>query len=198
MNPRDLLRRRRITSWAGLFTLLLLALSVAMDRFSHPSNDWNRFDHHAFHVTRVVDGDTIHIRSTGDSADTIVRLLGIDAPELHDSATGQPAHWAERANTYLKTRIEGKEVSLRVERLETRDRYGRLLAYVYVNDSDCINIDLVRDGQAYADRRFMHSFRLQYEQAEGEARRAQRGLWNGLTEDEMPAWRRVWLHQLPK
>jgi len=115
---------------------------------------------------------------------------------LHDPATDRPAHWAERSRTYLQARIEGKSVTLRLEPIETRDRDDRLLAYVYLTDGDCINLDLIRDGQAYADRRFKHSYRPQYEQAENEARKKDRGLWKGLTEAQMPAWRRVWLHEL--
>lgn len=68
-----------------------------------------------------------------------------------------------------------------------------MLAYVYVGDSDNLNLDLVRDGEAYADRRFRHSMRPQFERAEAEARKANRGLWKEVTEAQMPPWRRDWL-----
>ena len=143
---------------------IALAALVGWDHLrpaSRISDDWTKFDHQTFLVSRVVDGDTIHVHRPNDSSDTIIRLIGIDTPELHDPTTGQPAHWAERAAAYTKARCEGKSVTLRLEPIDTRDRYDRLLAYVYLTDIDCLNIDLVRDGQAYADRRFSHSFRPQ-------------------------------------
>ena len=58
---------------------------------------------------------------------------------------------------------------------------------------DLINIDIVRDGMAYADRRVMAMLTPHLELSESEARHKQRGLWKGLTDAEMPAWRRAWL-----
>jgi micrococcal nuclease len=179
---------------------LLIVILGSLSCFDHlrpesrPKDDWTTFDHQSFPVTHVVDGDTIHIRDS-DSHETIIRLLGIDAPEMHDPTTGKPAHWAENATRYLRARTEGKTVSLKLEPIETRDKYDRLLAYIYLGDSDCINMDLVRDGEAYADRRFKHSYRPQFEQAENEARTKKRGLWKDVTIDLMPPWRRVWLHE---
>jgi endonuclease YncB( thermonuclease family) len=70
-----------------------------------------------------------------------------------------------------------------------------LLAYVYLSDLDCLNLDMVRDGRAYADRRYRHTFRPQFELAEAEARKKQRGLWKDLTEEQIPPWRREWLQR---
>jgi micrococcal nuclease len=187
-------RRKLLTRLAYFLAFVLLGASVLDHRHATTTDDWTRFDHQTFVVSRVVDGDTIHIRPATGGNETIVRLLGIDAPEMHDPTTNQPAHWAQRSTQYVRARADAKSVSIRVEPIQTRDRYGRLLAYVYLSDNDCLNLDLVHDGQAYADRRFRHSYRPQYEQAESEARRKQRGLWKDLTEDQMPPWRRVWLH----
>ena len=195
LDPR--LRRRRAYRRFTLSGLLLLATSAALDRagcFRYQGDDWRTFDHHAFLVTHVADGDTIVVRPTGGGAETRVRLLGIDAPELHSSDNGgRPDHWASEARRYTASRVEQKPVTLRLEQTETRDRYRRLLAYVYVDDSDNLNLDLVRDGQAYADRRFRHSMRSQFERAENEARKTRRGLWKDVSESQMPPWRRDWL-----
>jgi len=180
-----------------VLTLASLSCWDHLRASGRPKDDWTRFDHRTFTVSRVVDGDTIHIH-TDEPNDTIIRLLGIDAPEMHDPTTDRPAHWAERSTNYLRARINGKSVSLRLEPIETRDRYDRLLAYIYVGDADNINMDLVRDGQAYSDRRFKHSFRPQFEQAENEARTKKRGLWQDVTVDMMPPWRRVWLHEISR
>jgi micrococcal nuclease len=188
------LRRRKLLVLCGyLLTIVLLTSVACQHAVSSRRDDWSVFDQKSAHVTKVIDGDTIDIR-TNDGTVTRVRLLGIDAPEMDDATTNRPAHWAERATNYMKARASDKQITLRLEPIQTRDRYGRLLAYVYLSDTDCLNIDLVRDGQAYADRRFRHSYRPQYEQAENEARKKQRGLWKDVTEEAMPAWRRAWLH----
>jgi micrococcal nuclease len=187
------LRRRKLVGISGYLILLLLLASALHQQFAKKSGDWARFDHQTVAITHVVDGDTIQIRAA-DGLETTVRLVGVDAPEMDDPATGRPSHWAERAKAYMTARASGRNVTLRLEPVQTRDRYKRLLAYVYLSDGDCLNLDLVRDGQAYADRRFKHSYLPQYTQAENEARRKQRGLWKDVTEDQMPPWRRAWLH----
>lgn len=119
---------------------------------------------------------------------TKVRLIGIDAPEAG-------SHFAEQAAAYLVVRTTQKPLILRLEPTETRDRFGRLLAYVYSSDASCVNQEIVRDGFAYADRRHRHSLRAQFEMAENEARKKSRGLWKDLAQSDMPEWRREWLRE---
>ncbi len=77
-------------------------------------------------VTRVVDGDTIHVDVAG--ADTTVRLIGIDTPE-----TGEP--FAAEATAELTGLVGGKTVRLEYGVTHT-DQYGRTLAYVWFTDGD--------------------------------------------------------------
>ena len=97
-------------------------------------------------VVNVVDGDTITV-SIGDRLYT-VRYIGIDTPEtVHPS---KPVQWmgaeASAANAAL---VEGQTVYLEKDVSET-DRYGRLLAYVYLADGRMVNEELVRLGYAYS------------------------------------------------
>jgi len=118
-------------------------------------------------VTRVIDGDTITI-DTGHR----VRYIGIDTPEVYPV---QEAHGMEawQANRNL---VEGKEVRLERDATET-DKYGRLLRYVYVDDT-LVNAELVRLGMAEA-RAYPPDTKYQdmLEQMEREARQAGRGIW---------------------
>lgn len=98
-------------------------------------------------VVHVDDGDSIVVR-TRQGGTSRVRLLGIDAPEIaHGDAPGQEP-WGTRAHRHLQQRLQGQRVRLETQARE-RDRYGRLLAYVYVDDR-CINEEMVVRGLAVA------------------------------------------------
>ena len=61
---------------------------------------------------------------------------------------------------------------------DLRDRYGRLLAYIYTADGDCFNAALIREGYGYAYTRYPFQFMEEFRALEQEARNARRGLWN--------------------
>ena len=188
------LKRRRWTRRGVFAGLVLLALSTFVGRFGafgYRGDDWGKFDGKTVVVTHVMDGDTVRIRVPPDAPEDTVRLLGIDAPE-----TGQsPAHWGREATAQLRATLEGKSVTVRLDTTQTRDKYRRLLAYLYLNDSDNVNLALVRDGHAYAHRVYPHGQRRQFEQAEDEARGKGRGLWAEVVEPHMPDWRQRWLDE---
>jgi len=96
-------------------------------------------------VTRVVDGDTIHVAVGG--ADETVRYIGIDTPE--SVKPGTPVQcFAEAASAANRRLVDGRRVVLTFD-AERRDRYGRLLAYVRrADDGAFVNEQLVRDGYA--------------------------------------------------
>lgn len=187
-----LLRRRNNWRMGGFGALVLILISIFLDRggaFGYKGDDWSTFDGKRVVVANVVDGDTLHI-TIGDGETTRVRLIGVDAPEMDP-----PAYWGDRATAYTRGRLAGKQVTVKLDGTQSRDRYGRLLAYLFVTDNDNFNFDLVNDGQAYADRRHGHSMRSQFETAEAEARRKERGLWKDVRDDQQPDWRRGWIEE---
>lgn len=94
-----------------------------------------------FLVERVIDGDTILIAG-GER----VRYIGMNCPELR-GWNGEPEPYAELAAKRNRQLVEGKQVRLEKDKSE-RDRYGRLLRYVYLGDR-LINAQLVREGLAH-------------------------------------------------
>ncbi len=108
----------------SLFLFALLLLLMLLRSAPLPSE---------LYVEKVIDGDTF--RGGGYT----VRLLGIDAPEK-----GQPCY--EQAKNFLKRLVEGKRVRVEYGKRK-KDRYGRLLAYVWVNGT-FVNRELVLRGFA--------------------------------------------------
>ncbi len=91
-------------------------------------------------VERVVDGDTFVI-----IGGTKVRLIGADAPEARLGVSSEP--YGKEAASFTKKMIEGLQVKL-VYDVQQRDQYGRVLAYVYLEDGRFLNEMLVREGYA--------------------------------------------------
>lgn len=127
-------------------------------------------------VRRVIDGDTVEI---GDGR--LVRYIGIDTPELRrhegDRWVFDPEPFGEAARDANAKLVEGKTVRLEYD-VETHDRYGRLLAYVYM-DGTMVNAALVAGGYAQLltippNVRHVEEFR----RLVNEARDAKRGLWS--------------------
>ena len=123
-----------------------------------------------FKCTRVVDGDTI-ILSNGER----VRLIGVDTPETkHPNKPVE--YFGKEASAFTKRMVEGKEVRLEYDQ-QQRDKYGRLLAYVYLMDGTFLNAEIIKQGYGNAYTRFPFKYMEEFRQYEKEAREAKRGLW---------------------
>lgn len=127
-------------------------------------------------VVSVTDGDTIRVRIAG-RADEKVRLIGVDSPELDDPRE-KVRLMAFLAKRFAFSRLYQAPVEL-LPGPETRDAYGRLLAFVRTPDGLIFNVTLVREGYAAAYLKFPFDEKLRRElkAAETEARQAGRGLW---------------------
>ncbi len=158
---------------------------------SHQSSatDLARYHGQKFLVTKVVDGDTLHLATPDQGGNTTkVRLLGIDAPEMGFSG-GKRMYFAEEATEFARRLALDKVVGVYLdERAGSRDRYERLLAYIELPDGRFLNEELLSEGYAYADRRFRHSYYQKYLQLEASARATGQGLWKNVTPEQMPPW----------
>jgi micrococcal nuclease len=157
-------------------------------------------------VSGYVDGDTVKLRIENPppelSASETVRLLGVDTPEtVHPSRPVES--FGKEAGDFTRDRLLGKTVYLAFD-WDLRDRYGRLLAYIYTagaggggsadaapaapadggpaQDSaagriSCHNADLIREGYGHAYTRYAFQFMEEFRALEQEARREKRGLW---------------------
>jgi len=104
----------------------------------------NELDLAEYKVVRVVDGDTFIIDYNG--TEERVRLIGVDTPEsVHPNETKNTEEGIKTSN-YTKERLEGKTVKIELD-VQERDKYGRILAYVYIDDK-MYNKELLELGYA--------------------------------------------------
>ena len=157
---------RRLSVWLAGIISLLVAVLLRYGISPLPQ--------HAL-VRRVVDGDTIQLLDG-----RLVRYIGIDTPELRRREGSRwvmdPEPFALAATEANRRLVEGKTVRLEYD-VQPRDRYGRLLAYVYV-DERMVNAELLETGYAHLltippDVRYAEEFR----RLAAGARREHRGLW---------------------
>jgi len=126
-------------------------------------------------VRRAIDGDTIELMDG-----RLVRYVGIDTPEVRRRQGGDwvvdPEPFGQAATEENARLVTGKTIGLEYD-VQTHDRYGRLLAYVYV-DGQMVNAQLLEEGFAQLltippNVKHVERFR----RLEAEARRLRRGLW---------------------
>ncbi len=128
-------------------------------------------------VVGVSDGDTITV--TIAAKKEIVRLIGIDTPETRDPR--KPVQcFGKAASTYAHTLLDGKVVRLESDPTNSdRDKYKRLLRYVYLQDGTLVNRSMIDGGYAFAYTLFPFTKMEEFRAAERQAREANVGLWAG-------------------
>lgn len=122
-------------------------------------------------VVRVIDGDTVEIITEGKTE--IVRLLGMDAPEVRREG-GEDA-WGIAAREALRGLLDGAVVELSFDE-ERQDAYGRTLAYLALRGHD-VQAELLRRGLASVYQRCTCARKTEYLRIEDDARRRGVGMW---------------------
>ncbi len=153
----------------------MLGHPAVRERLPPPPPVASQGDSAVVQVVRVIDGNTIQVCCvSGDRV--IVRYIGINTPETKHPTKGVEYFGKEAAEANRKL-VDGKTVRLELD-VQQLDRYGRTLAYVYLEDGTFVNAWLVENGYAMVmtvPPNVKHQdlfLRLQRE-----AREAKRGLW---------------------
>jgi micrococcal nuclease len=167
---------RTAVFWIGLFVALAIAGSrIDFSRDGHERRERSSQPGSTGVVVHVVDGDTVDVRM-GDGTRR-VRYIGVDTPESVKPDTPVQC-FAEQASAYNKRLVSGKRVRL-VYGPDRFDRYGRVLAYVYLPGSPrSVNAQLVATGFARVLAIAPNTAHLRpYLRLEREARQRGLGLW---------------------
>ncbi|UCE61173.1 MAG: thermonuclease family protein [Phycisphaerales bacterium] len=188
-----LISPRRSRQVIPFVVIALLAGGVICDRSAQPpqrGDDQARYHDRSFRVVHVVDGDTLDINAPdADKAVTRIRLWGVDTPEVGRGGESS-MHFGPEASEFARKTLEGRTVHVVLSPERTRGKYGRLLAYVYLERGGrMFNEMLLEEGYAYADLRFEHHYYKQFKDIEKRSRKANRGLWGDITVEKMPEWK---------
>jgi len=168
----------------AIFVLLLLA---GLTTFSPQSTAHAAIRTVTGTVTKVSDGDTIHV-TTPEQTKLTVRLYGVDAPETPKinqrtgrvNKSGQP--YGEESWKALRSKIMGKHVRLEILDI---DKYRRIVCMVWLDNRN-INLEMTREGYAEAFVEYLREpYRTQFMRVEMESKSAKRGIWS-LSDYERP------------
>ena len=127
-------------------------------------------------VIQVVDGDTIKVSM--DDIKTTIRLIGLDTPETVDPRKPVQCFGKEATNKMLEL-LRTKTVLMEEDKSQgDKDKYGRLLRYVFLPDETNVNKTLIQEGYAYEYTYDLpYKYQDAFKKAQISARESKRGLW---------------------
>jgi len=160
------------------FFLLILSLILILS-FTVTATDLKEAE-----VLEVYDGNTIRVRIDKDQGilNTSLRYIGIDTPEIH----GGVEYYGREATNYNKELVGGKTVWVKVGEKE-QDKYGRLLAHVYLDSAKKSLVSAILAAQGYAEVMTIppnDKYAGLLTELVNEAREGKRGQWAGKAEME--------------
>lgn len=131
----------------------------------------------SYRVVDFADGDTISVDMNGKTER--IRMIGVDTPETHDPRKAVEC-FGQAASEFTKNLIGTGPVRLEADSLSTnRDRYDRLLRYVYTSDNKLVEAEIIKQGYGFAYVSFPFSKLDEFRRYEKEAREQNKGLWAG-------------------
>lgn len=128
-----------------------------------------------YRVASFEDGDTITIEM--DGKEERIRMIGVDTPETKDPR--KPVQcFGQAASEFTKNLIGNQPVRLESDDLsDNRDRYRRLLRYVYLPDGRLVQAEIIKQGFGFAYTSFPFTKSDEFKAYEKDARAENRGLW---------------------
>lgn len=177
-------RRRKTSTTATILTLvvgLFVWYGQSQGWFASAQQAVQDNNPGLYKVVRFSDGDTITVNMNGN--EETIRFVGVDTPETHDPRKkvqcGGPAASAFTKNTITTA---GSRVRLQSDALsDNRDRYDRLLRYVYLPDGTMMNLKLIREGYGFYYPYFPFTKSGEFDKAQTAARNEHRGVWGNCT-----------------
>jgi micrococcal nuclease len=164
------------TPWWIILIVAVLSLAQQIGWLNGASQKLIETQPGQYRVIQVFDGDTIEVDMNGTPEK--IRLIGVDTPETHDPRK-EVQCFGRAATEFTKGLINSQPVRLAADPESTnRDRYQRLLRYVYLDDGRILQAEIIKQGYGFAYTSFPFAKSTEFKQYETEARENNRGLWN--------------------
>jgi endonuclease YncB( thermonuclease family) len=168
------LGRRRV-SWLSLAIALFILVGQQYGWFDWLNNQVQANQPGLYRIVKFDDGDTIAVDMNGHTE--TIRFIGVDTPETHDPRKPVQCFGPEAA-AYTKLTIGNQHVRLASDPLSSnRDRYDRLLRYVYLSDGTLLNEQLIKTGHGFAYTYFPFTKSALFIKDETLAQKAKIGVW---------------------
>jgi micrococcal nuclease len=166
--------RKQFIPWL-IATILLLAVGASqLDPSAAPK--LINVQPGYYRVVEFFDGDTIAVDMNG--ANEKIRLIGVDTPETHDPRKSVQCYGKE-ASEFTKNLIGNNPVRLEADPTnQNRDRYNRLLRYVYLPDGRLVNGELIKQGYGFAYTSFPFQKLEEFREFQRQAQEQSQGLWS--------------------
>ena len=160
----------------ALLILVILLVVASQSGWLGKKTNFVAADLGFYKVASFVDGDTLVVDMNG--AQETIRFIGVDTPETHKPNTPVQCYGSEAAD-YTKQLIGKNPVRLQADPLDTnRDRYGRLLRYIYLPDGRLIEEELIKNGYGFAYTSFPFEKKMRFSELERVAKEDKVGLWS--------------------
>lgn len=154
---------------------IILVIAQQLGWFKSVGNQVQTSQPGLYEVTEFVDGDTIKVDMNGNTE--TIRFIGVDTPETHDPRKVVQCFGVAAAN-FTKNLIGHHSVRLEADPTDTnRDRYNRLLRYVYLPSGTLVNAEIIKQGYGFAYTGFPFEKLNDFRQYEQDARDHNKGLW---------------------
>ncbi len=165
-------KRTLVTLLLALVTLLAGYISEYNSRIQHTAVELSPG---SYQVMSVKDGDTITVDM--DGVEEEIRFIGVDTPETQDPRKAVQC-FGHAASTYTKELIANQPVRLEADPLSSnRDRYKRLLRYVYLPDGRLVQAEIIKAGYGFAYTSFPFTKSEDFSTYQRQAREQNLGLW---------------------
>jgi len=169
-------KRQKRKLFSLLITVTILGVGYVLNRSTPPPAVMGTVSPGYYKVASFEDGDTITVEM--DGKEERIRMIGVDTPETKDPR--KPVQcFGKAASNYTKSLIGDQPVRLEADALsDNRDRYSRLLRYVYLPDGKLVQAEIIRQGYGFAYTSFPFTKSDEFRGYANEARAQNRGLWS--------------------
>ena len=176
-------------NWILIFIIIILSLIIWDNRINifgdgvlerevlGIEKTEGKFSQKIFPVVRVVDGDTVVLKI--NNKDERVRLVGLDTPEIHTQSGRKVGCFGAEASKKAKEILNGKSVKFEADEKTARDKYGRLLGYIFLENNKNFAEIMIEQGYGYENtyRGRKYKYQSDFKSAQKRAEKNKMGLW---------------------